>query len=125
MITFPQYQNLSNKITLCRTQLQSHDTAFCMDSGQVKTGDGAADTFVKMLQEILRITAPVAFGIVEEYPTVQALIKGFAQNGPLALEDCRKSANKDGAFTDRRVGPAISKRVYNVFMGRDPESWDV
>lgn len=96
-----------------------------MDSGQVKTGDGAADTFVKMLQEILRITAPVAFGIAEEYPTVQGLIKGFSEHGPLALEDCRKSANRDGAITDRRVGPAISKRVYNVFMGKDPESWDV
>lgn len=78
-----------------------------------------------MLQEILRITASVAFGIVEEYPSVQALIKGFTEHGPLALEDCRKSANRDGAFTDRRVGPAISKRVYSVFMGTDPESWDV
>lgn len=96
-----------------------------MDSGQVKTGDGPSDTFVKMLQEILRITASVAFGIVEEYPSVQALIKGFTEHGPLALEDCRKSANRDGAFTDRRVGPAISKRVYSVFMGTDPESWDV
>jgi crossover junction endonuclease EME1 len=96
-----------------------------MESGQVKTGDGPSDTFLKMLQEILRITAPVAHGIAAEYPTVQALIKGFDEHGPLALENCRKTANKDGALTDRRVGPSISKRVYNVFMGRDPGSWDV
>jgi crossover junction endonuclease EME1 len=96
-----------------------------MESGQVKTGDGAADTFLRMLQEMVRITAPVAYGIAAEYPTVQRLVKGFRENGPLALEDCKKTANKDGAFTDKRVGPSISKRVYNVFMCRDAGSWDV
>jgi crossover junction endonuclease EME1 len=96
-----------------------------MESGQVKTGDGPADTFTKMLQEMVRVTAPVAYGIAAEYPTVQKLVKGLKENGPLALEDCRKTANKDGAFTDKRVGPAISKRVYNVFMSRDAGNYDV
>lgn len=96
-----------------------------METGQVKTGDGADDTYKKMLQEILRITAPIAHGIAMEYPTVQALIKGLKEHGPLALENCRKSANKDGAFTDKRVGPSVSKRVYNVFTCTDPGSWDV
>jgi crossover junction endonuclease EME1 len=96
-----------------------------MESGQVKTGENATDTYTKMLQEIIRITAPVAYGIAVEYPTVQKLVKGLEENGPLALEDCRKCANKDGAFTDRRIGPSISKRVHKVFMGRDPTSWDV
>ena len=96
-----------------------------MESGQVKTGDSPEDTYAKMLQEIIRITASVAYGITAEYPTVQKLAKGLEENGPLALEDCRKSANKDGAFTDRRIGPAISKRVYKVFMSRDAGSLDV
>jgi len=56
---------------------------------------------------------------------VQKLVRGLEENGPLALEDCRKCANKDGAFTDRRVGQAISRRVYKVFLGRDSGSWDV
>ena len=96
-----------------------------MESGQVKTGENASDTYTKMLQEIIRITASVAYGIAAEYPTVQKLVKGLQENGPLALEDCRKCANKDGAFTDRRVGPSISKRVHKVFLGRDAGSWDV
>ncbi|KAN0120013.1 ERCC4 domain containing protein [Hyaloscypha variabilis] len=108
-----------------KTQQRSLDTAFCMESGQVKTGENASDTYTKMLQEIIRITAPVAYGIAAEYPTVQKLVKGLQENGPLALEDCRKCANKDGAFTDRRVGPSISKRVHKVFLGRDAGSWDV
>lgn len=96
-----------------------------METGQVKTGDTISDTYTKMLQEMVRVTLPVAMGIAYEYPTVQQLIKGLEKNGPTALEDCRKSANKDGAFTDRKVGKAISKRVYDVFMGKDSASWDV
>ncbi|KAF4631149.1 hypothetical protein G7Y89_g6978 [Cudoniella acicularis] len=108
-----------------RTQKETLDTAFCMESGQVKTGDTPENTFTKMLQEIIRITAPVAYGIAAEYPSVKELVRGLKENGPLALEDLKKMANKDGAFTDRRIGPSISKRVYNVFMGMDPGSWDV
>ncbi|KAH8684591.1 ERCC4 domain-containing protein [Tricladium varicosporioides] len=108
-----------------RKQKESLDTAFCMESGQVKTGDSHDDTFAKMLQEIMRITASVAYGIAAEYPSLQDLAKGLEKRGPLALEDLKKMANKDGAFTDRRIGPSISKRVYNVFMGKDPGSWDV
>ena len=123
-VSYPQACN-AYRCSPLRAQQQSLDTAFCMESGQVKTGDGPVDTFTKMLQEMVRITAPVAYGIAAEYPTVQKLVKGFKENGPLALEDCRKMANKDGAFTDKRVGPSISKRVYNMFMSRDAESWDV
>ncbi|TVY41282.1 Crossover junction endonuclease [Lachnellula subtilissima] len=101
------------------------DTAFCMDSGQVKSGEDANDTYSKMLQEIIRITAPVAYGIIAEYPSAQKLVKGLKEHGPLALEECRKMANKNGAFTDRRVGQAISRRVHSVFTGRDPGSFDV
>ncbi|KAH6679476.1 ERCC4 domain-containing protein [Halenospora varia] len=108
-----------------RKQKESLDTAFCMESGQVKTGDSPDDTFTKMLQEIMRITASVAYSIVAEYPSLQDLVKGLERHGPLGLEDLKKMANKDGAFTDRRIGPSISKRVYNVFMGKDPGSWDV
>jgi len=96
-----------------------------MESGQVKPGDGASDTFTKMLQGMVRITAPVAYGIAAEYPTVQKLVKGLKDEGPLALQDCSKSANKDGAFTDKKVGPSISKRVYTVFTCRDVGSCDV
>lgn len=119
------YRGNSTFTDMHRSQKQSLDTAFCMESGQVKAGDGVSDTYTKMLQEISRLTAPVAYGIAAEYPTLQKLVDGLEMHGPLALEECRKSANKDGAFTDRRVGPALSKRVYKVFTGRDPSSLDV
>lgn len=58
-----------------------------MESGQVKTGDDKSDTYVKMLQEVVRVTAPIAYGIAAEYPNVISLVRGLRRRGPLALED--------------------------------------
>ena len=108
-----------------RLQKMSLDTGFCMDAGQVKSGDNAADTFVKMLQEINRLTAPIAYGIAAEYPSVKSLVEGFEENGKDILMGLKKSANKDGALTDRDVGKKISRRVWGIFMGWDERSTDV
>jgi crossover junction endonuclease EME1 len=101
------------------------DTAFCMESGQVKTGNDVPDTFIKMLQEVNRITAPIAYGIVAEYPSATKLVKGFEREGKDMLMGLRKSANKDGGVTDREVGKKISRRLWGIFMGRDAGSTDV
>lgn len=101
------------------------NAAFCMDSGQVRTGDGPRDTYVRMLQEISRITAPIAYGIAGDFGSVSELVRGLETEGPLVLESIRKSANKDGAFTDRNVGQAVSKRVWKVFTGMDETSTSI
>ncbi|KAF5619028.1 crossover junction endonuclease eme1 [Fusarium sp. NRRL 52700] len=98
---------------------------FCMESGQVKTGEDAKDTYVRMLQEIVRVTAPIAYGIAAEYGTVSSLVRSLEERGPTLLEGVKKSANKDGAFSDRIVGQAVSRRMYKVFTGVDETSTDV
>jgi len=98
---------------------------FCMETGQVRTGDGPRDTYLRMLQEVGRITAPIAYGIAGEFPTVPQLVAGLEQSGPLVLERVRKSANKDGAFSDRVIGPAVSKRLHKIFIGTDETSTDI
>lgn len=98
---------------------------FCMESGQVKTGEDAKDTYVRMLQEISRVTAPIAYGIAAEFDSVSKLVRGLEMEGPTRLEAVRKSANKDGAFSDRIVGQAVSRRMHKVFTGRDETSTDV
>ena len=90
-----------------------------MESGQVRSGEDAADIFTRMLQEMAQITAAAAHSIAAEHPTVRELAMVLQRDGPLALQDCRKTANKNGAFTDRRVGPSISRRLHNVFTGMD------
>lgn len=111
------YKKLREKLT--------SSAGFCMESGQVRTGDDARDTYVRMLQEIARVTAPIAYGIVSEFDTVSKLVMGLEQGGPLKLESVRKSANKDGAVSDRTVGQAVSRRIHKVFTGKDEMSTDV
>ncbi|KAL6719417.1 hypothetical protein ACLMJK_003657 [Lecanora helva] len=108
-----------------RTQRMNLETTFCMESGQVKTGEDKDDTFVKMLQEVVRVTPPIAYGIASEYPNVISLIEAFRRHGPNVLEYLQKSANRNGALTDRKIGPAISRRLYKVFMELDPSSTDI
>lgn len=108
-----------------RLERMNLDTSFCMESGQVKSGEGKQDTYVRMLQEVVRITAPIAYGIAAEYPTMVSLIEGMRHHGPLLLEDIGKCANKNGVRSDRRIGKSISKRLYKVVMGLDPASTDI
>jgi crossover junction endonuclease EME1 len=98
---------------------------FCMETGQVRTGDGPRDTYVRMLQEIGRVTAPIAYGIAGEFETVGKLVKGLEEGGPLRLEKVRKSVNKEGEASERMVGQAVSRRVYKIFTGRDESSTDI
>lgn len=107
-----------------RMLMNDGGAAFCMDVGQVKTGDDPLDTYVKMLQEVQRVTPSMAYGIANNHPNVQALVGAFKKEGPLLLEDVKKSANKDGAVTNSRLGPAVSKRLYKVFTGLNPLSTD-
>ncbi|KAL4920532.1 ERCC4 domain-containing protein [Aspergillus aurantiobrunneus] len=108
-----------------RERMEDNDSAFCMDSGQVKTGENASDTYVRMLQEVSRITGSMAYGVANQYPSVVELIKGMRRSGPGMLENVKKSANKNGALTNSRIGPAASRRLYKVFMGMDPQSTDI
>lgn len=96
-----------------------------MDSGQVKPGENAREAYIHMLQTMTRITPPIAIGIASVHSTPQRLLAALRQQGPLALEDVLKVANRDGALTDRRVGPAISRRIFKVFTAMDPGSFDV
>jgi crossover junction endonuclease EME1 len=103
----------------------ARDAGFCMESGQVRTGDGPSDTYARLLQEIARVTAPIAYGIAAEYPSVPRLVAGLERDGPLALEKVRRSMNKEGEVGERTVGQAVSRRVYKIFMGRDETSTDI
>jgi crossover junction endonuclease EME1 len=100
-------------------------TSFCMEPNQVRTGSSIPDTFVKMLQEVNRITAPVAYGIAAEYPTATELVRGFEREGKDMLMGVRKSANRDGGLSDRDVGRRVSRRLWGIFRREDEGSMDV
>ncbi|KAF3490830.1 uncharacterized protein GIQ15_00347 [Arthroderma uncinatum] len=72
-----------------RELMKSHDASFCMDIGQVKSGDDAGDAYIRMLQEVSRITAPIAYGVATQYPSVGRLVKALDSGGHLLLEDVK------------------------------------
>lgn len=98
---------------------------FCMESGQVRAGDGVEDTFRRVLQHQARVTPAMAQGIVAEYRTARAMVRALEERGPAALEHVRKGTNKDGGYTDRTVGPAASRRMHRVWTGRGEGSTDI
>ena len=108
-------------------------TSSCLEPGQVKTGQDVSDTYSKILQEIIRVTPPIAQAIVNEYPSLSALSRAFRKadergaemgggGGSALLERLQKATSRNGGFSDRCVGKAISRRVYGVFMEGDPAS---
>ena len=74
-----------------RERMEGNDAAFCMDVGQVKSGENKLDTFVKMLEEVNRVTASMAYGITSQYTSVTDLVRGMRMHGPTMLEDVRVS----------------------------------
>lgn len=72
-----------------RERMEAHDAAFCMENGQVKTGEDKLDTFVKMLQEVNRVTTSMAYGISSQYSCVTDLVRGMQMHGPTMLEDVK------------------------------------
>jgi len=65
----------------------NHDISFCADAGQVRTGGDVEDIYFKMLQEITRVTAGVASGIMGEYKSVRELMNAFRDEGEVVIAD--------------------------------------
>ncbi|KAF8421572.1 ERCC4 domain-containing protein [Tirmania nivea] len=103
----------------------NHDTSFCADVGQVRTGNDVEDTYFKMLQEITRVTAGVANGIMGEYKNVRELMNACRDEGEVVIADLEIMANKTGLSSGRKIGQATSKRVHRFFTGLDPDSTDL
>lgn len=108
-----------------RDEANASAAAFCMDAGQVRSGEDGRDAYVKLLQEVNRVTAPVAYGVAAEFESVGELVRGLEGRGPLGVAECRKGVNREGELGERTVGQALSRRFYKVFTGRDEESTDV
>lgn len=98
------------------------DTSFCTEVGQVRTGSDPADTFLKMLQEVLRVTLPIARAITSRYADVTALTQVFRRAGQDALEDVCIGNTREGLASTRRVGPTLSRHIYNIFTNSNPRA---
>ncbi|XP_069760969.1 probable crossover junction endonuclease EME2 [Narcine bancroftii] len=83
-----------------------------------KDGKGLLKLWKKQLQQLNRITQPVAMAIAQAYPTPQLLLRAYRQcttewEKQNLLSEVKVEAG--GKRVDRRVGPDISRRLY-IFM---------
>ena len=76
-------------LTGSRIEKDNLEADFCMEIGQIRAGEDSKDTFTKMLQQVIRLTAPIAYGIVAHYPDVPSLVQAFQREGPLVLQDIK------------------------------------
>jgi crossover junction endonuclease EME1 len=106
-------------VTNGRRNIMYLDRSFCMEKGQFKSGSDVQDTFSKMLQQITRVTPQVADSITGVYRSVHALVRAFQNGGPNILEDLEVRLTGSGAARGRRVGPALSRKIHDLFLNRD------
>lgn len=99
---------------------------FCPDGKLRKSGTDGADTWQWMLRQIHMLEENSANAVVKEYPTLNSLFQAYSRctskgQAERLLEDIVVQRHGKAGETNRRLGPALSKRIYNVIMGEDPE----
>ncbi|KAG0044786.1 putative monocarboxylate transporter mch1 [Gryganskiella cystojenkinii] len=82
----------------------------------IKSGSDPADTWIKSLQMIHMVTLNMAKAIAEKYPTIKSLYEGYRQCNTLTQAHNMLAEIQ----ASRRVGPTVSRRIFDVFMSEDP-----
>lgn len=96
-------------------------SAFCTETGQIKTGANVRDTFERMLQSIARITPQISLAIASRYDGIRQLDTAL-QAGPHVLQNIPKGHNVDGSVSAQLIGLAASTKIYKALMGTDPHA---
>ncbi|KAF9911798.1 hypothetical protein EC991_002100 [Linnemannia zychae] len=91
----------------------------CVDG--IKSGVGYDDTWAKSLEQIHMLTPNIAEGIVAVYPTVRSLYEGYRRCRSV-YEAMYMLENVELLGSNRIIGKTMSKKVYDVFMGEDPDA---
>ncbi|KAF9124098.1 hypothetical protein BGW39_008441 [Mortierella sp. 14UC] len=91
----------------------------CLDG--IKSGVNYDDTWAKSLEQIHMLTPNIAEGIVSVYPTIRSLYEGYRRCRSV-YEAMNMLENVHVPTANRALGKTMSKKVYDVFMGEDPEA---
>ncbi|KAK3827785.1 MAG: hypothetical protein J3Q66DRAFT_321084 [Benniella sp.] len=86
----------------------------------IKPGADDRDTWIKSLQEIHRVTYQHAKSIAQEYPSIKSLYEAYRKCSNVYVA---QTMLEDVPLIGRQgvVGKPISRRIYEVFMGTNPE----
>ncbi|KAM8837793.1 essential meiotic structure-specific endonuclease subunit 2 [Spinachia spinachia] len=101
---------------------------FCVDGAWAsgarveRDGSGLIQVWSRQIQQLNRVSPPVASTVTAAYPSPQLLLQAYRS---AASEEGRKGLLADlvvkSGGKERRVGPEISARVYHCFTAQNPQ----
>ncbi|XP_072167677.1 uncharacterized protein [Diadema setosum] len=91
-----------------------------------KDGQGLLKVWKQQFMQFRNVSPEIASAVVSQYPSPQLLVQAYKRcpNEDAAkklLQDIVVRRGEGVLATSRRVGPELSKRVYNFFTSRDGE----
>ncbi|KAJ2833086.1 hypothetical protein GGI24_000980 [Coemansia furcata] len=98
------------------------DVASALNVAVIRTGTDLADSWIRALTQIPKVTQPVAQSIAAQYPTPKRLFEAWQRMASEAeCEQLLAQLSVASATTaGRRLGSAMSTRIYRVFNEPDP-----
>ncbi|WBW70916.1 Holliday junction resolvase subunit Eme1 [Schizosaccharomyces osmophilus] len=108
--------SITSDIALSRYKQFSHLSAriSLAEIGHVKSADRAENTLNFMLRQLLRVTPNISNAICDYFPSIPKLIQHLKANGEESLSNIMVTT----AISERNLGIALSRRIYNTFLGR-------
>ncbi|BEI87675.1 uncharacterized protein CcaverHIS019_0103930 [Cutaneotrichosporon cavernicola] len=102
-------------------KLTKSHLAFSAPVGQRK-GAEPSSVLELMLQEVPGLTAAAALGVSKGFPSLRKLMEAYEEDddGESLLAGCSVGSLATGVATSRTLGPALSKKVYEIMHGDDP-----
>ncbi|XP_073444140.1 crossover junction endonuclease EME1 [Dendrobates tinctorius] len=115
-----------------KRQRDNSSFSFYLDgewAGGVKVercGKGLLEVWKRQIQQFNRVSVEVASAIVAVYPSPQLLVKAYHRcqtdiERHNLLSDVLVRRGEGVTATSRRVGPELSKRIYQQLMSAEPE----
>ncbi|XP_075203612.1 structure-specific endonuclease subunit EME1 [Anomaloglossus baeobatrachus] len=91
-----------------------------------RCGKGLLEVWKRQIQQFNRVSVEVASAIVAVYPSPQLLVKAYHRcltdtERHNLLSDILVRRGEGVISTSRRVGPELSKRIYQQLMSEEPE----
>ncbi|KAI8585684.1 hypothetical protein BDZ88DRAFT_510408 [Geranomyces variabilis] len=117
--------SFTDQLSLAPELAHRSETAWRMTFGDnIRSGDGAKDTFRRMLMMVNGVTEVRANAVVTAWGSLRRLIKEFetlgAKNGRTLLATLQVNSGTAANPNVRNLGPAVARRIHDVFMETDP-----
>ncbi|KAJ2260634.1 hypothetical protein GGI01_002856 [Coemansia sp. RSA 376] len=99
----------------------TNDVASALNAAVIRTGTDLADSWIRALTQIPKVTQPVAQSIAAQYPTPKRLFEAWRRMASEA--ECEQLLAQlsvaSATAAGRRLGSAMSTRIYRVFNEPD------